>query len=90
LEVDGLDPELVDDEGEEVDAEESNHQAQHQAPHQEPHLHAKVSVTREMENISRGSTFVDFVIICTERSMQDVTVARLQSTRVEILLSFLF
>ncbi len=38
LEVDGLDPELVDDEGEEVDAEESNHQAQHQAPHQEPHL----------------------------------------------------
>jgi hypothetical protein len=38
LKVNGLDPELVDDEGEEVDAEESNHQTQHQAPHQEPHL----------------------------------------------------
>ncbi len=38
LKVDGLDPELVDDEGEEVDAQESNHQTQHQAPHQEPHL----------------------------------------------------
>ncbi len=37
---------------------------------------------REMENISRGSTFGDFVTIRTEASMQDVTVARLQSTRV--------
>jgi hypothetical protein len=43
-----------------------------------------------MVNISKGSTFVDFVTICTERSMQDVTVARLQSTSVEILLSPLF
>jgi hypothetical protein len=34
---------------------------------------------REMENISRGSTFGDHVTIRTEASMQDVTVARLQS-----------
>ncbi len=38
---------------------------------------------REMENISRGPTFGDFVTIRTEASMQDVTVARLQSTRVQ-------
>jgi hypothetical protein len=31
---------------------------------------------REMENISRGTTFGDFVTIRTEGSMQDVTVAR--------------
>ncbi len=37
----------------------------------------KVSA-REMENISRGSTFGDFVTLRTEASMQDVTVARLQ------------
>ena len=36
-----------------------------------------------MENISRGPTFEDFVTIRTEASMQDVTVARLQSTRVQ-------
>ena len=40
-------------------------------------------LSREMENISRGRTFGDFVTIRTERSMQDVTVARLQSTRVK-------
>ncbi len=39
-------------------------------------------LTREMENVSRGPTFGDLVTILTERSMQDVTVARLQSTRV--------
>ncbi len=32
--------------------------------------------TREMENISRGPIFRDFVTILTERSMQDVTVER--------------
>ncbi len=42
---------------------------------------------REMENISRGSTFGDFVTIRTEGSMEDVTVARLQSTRVQTPLS---
>ncbi len=38
--------------------------------------------TREMVNLSRGPTLGDFVTILTEGSMQDVTVARLQSTRV--------
>ncbi len=38
---------------------------------------------REMENISKGPTFGDFVTIHTEGSMQDNTVARLQSTRVQ-------
>jgi hypothetical protein len=42
--------------------------------------------TREMENISRDPTFGDFVTIRTEASMQDVTVASLQSTRVRTLL----
>jgi hypothetical protein len=37
-------------------------------------------LSREMENISRVPTFGDFV---TEASMQDITVARLQSTRVK-------
>jgi hypothetical protein len=45
---------------------------------------------REMENISRDPTFGDFVTIRTERSMQDVTVARLQSTRVQTPFSPLF
>jgi hypothetical protein len=40
-------------------------------------------VPREMENISKGPTFGDFVTIRTEASMQDATVARLQSTRVQ-------
>ncbi len=40
-----------------------------------------------MENISEGPTFGDFVTIRTERSMQDVMVARLQSTRVQTPLS---
>jgi len=35
--------------------------------------------SREMENISRGPTFGDFVTVRTEASMQDITVARLQS-----------
>jgi hypothetical protein len=43
-----------------------------------------------MENISRGPTFGDLVTIRTEASMQDVTVARLQSTRVQNPLSPLF
>jgi hypothetical protein len=34
--------------------------------------------TIDMENISRGPTIGDFVTILTERSMQDVTVARSQ------------
>ncbi len=38
---------------------------------------------REMENISRGPAFGDFVTIRTEASTQDVTVARLQGTRVQ-------
>ncbi len=45
---------------------------------------------REMENISRGPTFGEFVpilSILTERPMQDVKVARLQSARVQIPLS---
>ncbi len=36
---------------------------------------------RVMENISRGPTFGDFITILTEGSMQDNTVARLQSTK---------
>ncbi len=43
--------------------------------------------SREMENISRGPTFGDFVTVRTEASMQDITVARLQSTRVQTPLS---
>jgi hypothetical protein len=43
-----------------------------------------------LEIIRRGPTFGDFVTIRTEASMQDVTVARLQSTRVQTLLSPLF
>jgi hypothetical protein len=46
--------------------------------------------TREMENVRRGPVFGDFVAICTEGSMQDVTVARLQSTRVQTPFSPLF
>jgi hypothetical protein len=38
--------------------------------------------SREMENL-RGPTFEDFVSILTEGSRQDITVARLQSTRVQ-------
>jgi hypothetical protein len=40
-----------------------------------------------MENISRGPTVGDYVTIRTEASMQDVTVARLQSTSVQAPLS---
>jgi hypothetical protein len=43
-----------------------------------------------MENISRGPTFGDFVTIRSEVSMQDVTVARLQTKRVQTSLSPLF
>ncbi len=42
---------------------------------------------REMEKISRGPTFGDFVTIIT---MQDNTVARLQSTKVQTPLSPLY
>jgi hypothetical protein len=44
---------------------------------------------REMENISKGPTFGDFVIILTEWSMQDNTVAKTTEygTRVQTLLS---
>jgi hypothetical protein len=41
--------------------------------------------TREMENISRGTTFGDFVTIRTEESIQDVPVARLQSTEYRLI-----
>ncbi len=40
-------------------------------------------LTREMGNLSRGPTFGDFVTIRIEASMQDITVARLRSTRVQ-------
>jgi hypothetical protein len=40
-----------------------------------------------LENISRGPTFGDFVTIRTEASMLNITVARLQSTRVPTPLS---
>ncbi len=42
-----------------------------------------IFVHREMEIISRGPTFEDFVTIRTEWSMQDVTFARLKSTRLQ-------
>ncbi len=40
-----------------------------------------------MENNRRGPTFRDFVSVRTEASMQDITVAMLQSTRVQTPLS---
>jgi hypothetical protein len=43
---------------------------------------------REMENISRGPIFGDFVTILTEGSMQDNTVAGLPSTGQELRLPF--
>ncbi len=43
--------------------------------------------TREIENKGRGPIFGDFFTIRTEASMKDVTVARLQSTRVQTPLS---
>jgi hypothetical protein len=50
----------------------------------------KNQYTREIENISRGPTTEDFVTIRTEGSVQGITVARLQSTRVQTPLSPLF
>jgi hypothetical protein len=50
----------------------------------------RILCTRDMENISRGPTFGDFVTIRTKASMQDVTVARLQSKTVKNPLSYLF
>ncbi len=38
-----------------------------------------IGMPREMENLSRGPTFFDFVTIRTDASMQDITVARLKS-----------
>jgi hypothetical protein len=46
--------------------------------------------SREMENISRGPTLGDFDTIHTEGSMQDNTVERLQSTRVQTPISPLY
>jgi hypothetical protein len=43
--------------------------------------------TRDMGNLSRDPTFGNFITMCTEASMQDITVARLQSTRVQTPLS---
>ncbi len=37
----------------------------------------------QRDKISRGPIFGDFVTILTDRSMQDITVVRLQSTRVQ-------
>jgi hypothetical protein len=36
-----------------------------------------------MENISRGPIFGDFITTLTEGSIQDLTVARLESTKVQ-------
>ncbi len=44
---------------------------------------ARNNLKQRDEKISRGPTFVYFVTARTERSMQAVTVARLQSTRVQ-------
>ncbi len=49
-----------------------------------------IVVNREMENLSGGPTFGDFATILTEGSMQDVTIARLLSTRVQTPLSSLY
>jgi hypothetical protein len=50
-----------------------------------------IAKPREMENISRGPpTFGNLVTILTERSMQDNTVVRLQSTKVQTPLSTLY
>ncbi len=49
-----------------------------------------VSLHREMENISRGPIFEDFVTILTEGSMQDVIVATLQTKRGQTPLSPLY
>ncbi len=61
----------------------------HVAKHRlaQKHLHWN-PYTREMENINSRPTFGDFVTIHTEASMQDIPVARLQSTRVQTPLSF--
>ncbi len=40
-----------------------------------------------MDNVSRGPTFGDFVTILREGCMQDITIARLHSTRVQSPLS---
>jgi hypothetical protein len=60
-----------------------------QSSHQPYHNQCQVSHT-EMEYISRGRTFGYFVTIRTEASMLDITVARLQSTRVQTPFSPLF
>jgi hypothetical protein len=46
--------------------------------------------SREMENISRGPPFGNFVTIFTEGSMQNNAVARLQSSRVQTPLSLFY
>ncbi len=75
------------------DADPALHPEGPGAVHQEGarlHIPGTVNRNREMENISRGSTFGDFVTIRAEASMQDVTVARLQRTRVQTPISSLF
>jgi hypothetical protein len=49
-----------------------------------------MALDRKMEKISRGPIFRDFVTFRSEAPMQDITVARLQSTRVQTTLSLLF
>jgi hypothetical protein len=53
-------------------------------------LFTVIGFGREIENISRGPTFWDFVTIGTEGSMQDFSVARLQSKREQTPISRLF
>jgi hypothetical protein len=47
------------------------------------------TATKEMENISRGHIFADFAIL-TQGLMQDITLTRLQSTKVQTPLSPLY
>jgi len=46
-----------------------------------------IAGTREMENISRGPTFGDFVTFRTEGSMQDLSFASTEYTELQPLLS---
>jgi hypothetical protein len=65
------------------DQELTEYGAGHVASYVPGDRHVTKTVTREMEKISRGPTFGDFVTTRTEGSMQDVTVAKLQSTSVQ-------
>jgi hypothetical protein len=57
LEVDALDPESVDDEGEQVDSHKADHQAEHEAPHQEPHLTRTTLVLIHKQNCESALHF---------------------------------